>query len=326
MSDVQLAIAEFRGRAPADETPLKVHFNPATLQYAVTNTMGPATTGATSRQHVTQSVAKLTMDLVFDTTLADERVGVQGGEDVRAFTERLARYMLPFGSAEERTPAVVAFSWGAYEFAGTLEQYSETLELFSADGVPLRSAIKLTLSQDAPTFESSRNPSSSADAPAGNAPVEVPGGAGPAAVASQGGDPRAARALASANGSASLRFGGGASLRVDAGVSLGAAASFAAGGGAGISLGIGGGVGAGAGLGIEATAGAAFAGLRATAALKPPSLSAKALLPGPAGAGAGAGASVGASAGFSAGGMAGAGGSGSLSADVGAKARIGFDD
>lgn len=326
MSDVQLAIAEFRGRPPADETPLKVHFNPATLQYTVTNTMGPATTGATSRQHVTQSVAKLTMDLVFDTTLADERVGVQGGEDVRAFTERLARYMKPFGSAEERTPAVVAFSWGAYEFTGTLEQYSETLDLFSADGVPLRSAIKLTLSQDAPSFESNRSPSPRADAPAGNAPVEVPGGAGPAAVASQGGDPRAARALASANGAASLRFGAGASLRVDAGVSLGAAASFSAGAKAGAGVGIGGGagigIGGGAGLGIEATAGAAFAGLRASVDTKPLALSAKALLPGPAG----AGASLGASAGFSAGGMAGAGGGGSLSADVGAKARIGFDD
>jgi len=313
MSDVQLAIAEFRGRPPADTTPLKVHFNPATLQYTVSNTMGPATTGAASRQHVTQSVAKLTMDLVFDTTLADERVGVQGGEDVRSFTERLARYMKPFGSAEERTPAVVAFSWGAYEFTGTLEQYSETLDLFSADGVPLRSAVKLTLSQDAPTFESNRNPSSSADAPPSGAPVEVPGGAGPAAVASQGGDPRAARALASANGSASLRFGGGGSLRVDAGVSLGAAASFAAGGGVGGSFGLGG----GGGLSVEATAGAAFAGLRVAGATKAPALSVRTLLPGPAGAGASSGLSVG---------MTGVGQSGSLSADVGARGRIGFED
>jgi hypothetical protein len=107
------------------------------------------------------------------------------------------------------------------------------------------------------------------------------------------GDPRAARGIASANGSASLRFGGSVSLAVGGGVSLGAAAGFSA----------------------SATTSPAFAGLRAS----PVSVTAHladaraALLPGPVISGATA---------FMPGGRAQVAGGGSLSADVGVNADL----
>jgi Contractile injection system tube protein len=333
MNERPIAVAQFKTLSPAPRQVVQVHFNPASLQYTVSNTLGPAGQGAGSRQFVSATVAKLTMDLMFDTTAKNLNDKVQGGEDVRSFTDKMAQMLKPFGGGNEKTPPRVEFSWGAYRFVGTVEQYKETLDLFSHDGVPLRAGINLTLSSDAPNFESARAPASKADrnpAP----PMEVPGEAGPSGVATAAGDPRAARAVASANASASLRFGGSASLLVDANVSLGAPAAFASaslsvGAGAGVGIGgsigagIGVGVGAGAGMGIAATAGAAFAGLRvgagtgASASLP----QAQSLLPS---AQPGAGA-----AGFAPGGMARGSGAGSLGTDVGAaadlQARIAFD-
>jgi Contractile injection system tube protein len=331
MTDRSIAVAEFRTLSPAPKTVVKVHFNPASLQYTVSNTLGPAGQGAGSRQYVSATVAKLTMDLVFDTTAENLCEGVKGGEDVRSTTDKMAQMLKPFGGENEKTPPRVEFSWGAYRFVGTVEQYKETLDLFSHDGVPLRAGINLTLSSDAPNFESASAPASSADrkpAPA----MEVPGGAGPSGVAAAGGDPRAARAVASANASASLRFGGSASLLVDANVSLGAPAAFASGSmsvGAGAGLGMGGGfsggigvgLGASAGAGIGATAGTAFAGLRVGAGANASLPNAQALLPA-------AQLSAGAT-GFAPGGMARGAGAGSLGTDVGAaadlQARIAFD-
>lgn len=317
MTERTIAVAEFKTLSPAPEQVVKVHFNPASLQYTVSNTLGPAGQGAGSRQYVSATVAKLTMDLVFDTTAGNLDDKVKGGEDVRSFTDKMAQMLKPFGGENEKTPPRVEFSWGAYRFVGTVEQYKETLDLFSHDGVPLRAGINLTLSSDAPNFESASAPASSADRAAASS-MEVPGGAGPSGVAAAGGDPRAARAVASANASASLRFGGSASLLVDAKVSLGAPAAFASGS---LSVGAGAGLGIGVGAGIGATAGAAFAGLRTGAAASASLPNAQALLPT-------AQMSAGAT-GFAPGGMARGSGAGSLGTDVGAaadlQARIAFD-
>ena len=197
MTDRAIAVAQFKTLEPAPLQVVKVHFNPASLQYTVSNTLGPAGQGAGSRQYVSATVAKLTMDLVFDTTAENLSGEVKGGEDVRSTTDKMAQMLKPFGGENEKTPPRVEFSWGAYRFVGTVEQYKETLDLFSHDGVPLRAGINLTLSSDAPNFESASAPQSAADR-AGAAPMEVPGGAGPSGVAAAGGDPRAARAVASA--------------------------------------------------------------------------------------------------------------------------------
>lgn len=329
-----VALAHFKPLAGEDQgQSIPVHFNPASLQYTVANTQDQQNQNGTGVQFVSQTTAKLTMDLVFDTTMT--------GVDVREATDKMAKLMRPYQDGGGKVPPSVEFSWGAYTFTGIVEQYKETLDFFSAGGVPLRSSINLTLSSNAVVFDSSKNPNASVDGQGAPEPVVVPDSAGAASVANALGDPRAARAIASASASASLRFGGGASLAVAGSVSLSPPAAFAASGdigigggigagvgigvGIGVGVGAGIGVGAGAGLSIEATAGSAFTGLRvgtgaaASAGVSNP----RALLPA-------ASVPSGGSAGFDLGGAARAKAGGSMSADVGASAdlsaRIGFQD
>jgi len=296
-----------------------VHFNPSSLQYSISNTPDPQGQNGVGVQYVSQSTATLSMELVFDTTLT--------GEDVRQSTDKMAKLLRPYQEGDHQVPPRVEFSWGAYAFSGIVSQYRETLDFFSAGGVPLRSAITLTLSSTGVEFESAKNPNASVDGQRGSEPVLLSGGIGVSAIASALGDPRAARAIASVNGSASLRFGGSASLAVGGSVNLSPPAAFAAGGGLGLSAGIGasGGIGASASGGISATAGGAFAGLRVGTGTSSGGgvANARALLPA-------ANPSSGSQAGFNLGGAARARAGGSLSADVGASAtlsaRIGFHD
>jgi hypothetical protein len=157
-------------------------------------------------------------------------------------------------------------------------------------------------------------------------------------VASGLGDPRGARAIASASGALSLTAGAGVSLSVGASVEISAAASFSLGAGvgagvgaglsAGLSAGAGLGLGAGASLGaglgaglgvnaaIVATAGPAFGGLGFSPST--PSISVASAQAGLLGAPVSS-----AAAGFQTGGQARAGiGSGSLSADVHGQASL----
>ena len=282
-----------------------VHFNPASLQHTVSNTLKEEGRGAKKKQYVSQTTAKLTMDVVFDST--------DTGEDVRITTNRMAQLLQPVPEGQsKKVPPVVKFSWGAYAFTGMVEQYKETIDFFAAGGLPLRSSINLTLSSQDVTFEGGTSSDhASVDGDLSPEPVVVPDDegplGGPQGAANKAGDPRAARAIASANGSASLRFGAGGGLAVgasasvgfSAGASVGAgfsagigasaggvfsasavasaggsanllpAAAFAAGGGAGLSLGGGAGlgVGGGAGLNVGGSAGPSIGGVSAGAGL-----------------------------------------------------------
>ena len=110
---------------------------------------------------------------------------------------------------------MVEFSWGTYSFTGVIEQYKETLDFFSADGVPLRASVSLTLSSKELTFADPDRAGASVDGDVTPDTVDVaePAGGGPqdspASIANALGAPRAARAIAAANGAASLRFGVG---------------------------------------------------------------------------------------------------------------------
>jgi hypothetical protein len=299
-------IGEKRGQ------PIPVQFNPSSLQFTVANSLDPKKKNKAGVQFVSQSTAKLTMDLIFDTT--------DTGLDVRISTDQISNLYFPYKKKNKDKdngsgyPPLVEFGWGSYTFQGIVEQYKETLDFFSANGVPLRSSINLTLSKSAPVFESTTNRQATVDSDLTPEPVEVPGSSAAAGGASSFslaitlGDPRAARSIASLSGSESLRFGGGqAALVVTGSASLSPPVAFSA----------------GAGLGMTATAGEAFAGLRvgASATDSRGVTDSQALLPSPGGASGG---------GFALGGAAQAGAGGSLSADVGASAdlsaRIGFPD
>ena len=239
---------------------LAVHFNPATLQYTVANTLENKGNGNSKKQYVTQSTGKLTFDLVFDTT--------HNGEDVRIHTEKVAKLMEP----EKKVPAVVAFEWGVYKFQGIVESFKETIDFFAPNGVPLRAAVNLTLAKQDKLFEPTDH-SRSAKTAGTLTPdaVEVPSSGGASGVGSRGGDPRAARDIAAANGQESLRHPSGDSFVVGDSAPFSPPSAFSSGGGGfefgggvsgGISGGIGGTFGGRASAGVSASAGA-FAGLRA---------------------------------------------------------------
>jgi contractile injection system tube protein len=346
--------ATFTPQGKAKSDPIEVHFNPVSLQYSITNTMKEGK-GKKTKQFVSQSTGKLTMDLVFDTT--------HSGEDVRAHTDKIAKFMEP---GDDKVPPVVEFQWGTYKFSGMVEAYKETIDFFAASGVPLRAAVNLTMARQDQVFTSdtAKDPPEKVDVP-------LAPGDDATSTASRGGNPGAGRSLAAQNGQDNMRFPSGGSLTVGASVKLsppvafatggagigiggGAKAGFGVGGGAGI--GVGGGAGlslsAGAGIGVKGGAGfgakagagislsvgakasagvtasaGAFAGLRAGAPVSGgASLNLKALMPTPTSKALAT--SVGAT--FSATGQATLSGSASLKADVGAnatlRARIQFEE
>lgn len=291
-----------------------VHFNPASLQHTVSNTLKEEGKGAKKKQYVSQTTAKLTMDLTFDTT--------DSGEDVRITTNKMAQLLQPVPEGQsKKVPPVVKFSWGAYSFTGMVEQYKETIDFFAAGGLPLRSSINLTLSSQDVSFEGGTSSErASVDADLAPEPVvladdEGPAG-GPQGAASRAGDPRAARAIAAANGSASLRFGAGAGLAVGASASVGFSAGASV--GAGFSVGIG----ASAGGGFSASAAASASG--GSNLLPAAAFAAGGGAGVGVGAGIGGGAGIGASAGAAAGIGISAGGSAALGGGAGLSASAGF--
>ncbi len=261
------------GGAPSVE--FDVHFNPTSLQHTISNTLKDEGSGGRTKQFVDKTTAKLSMQLVFDTT--------DTGEDVRVHTDKVAKLLQPVAEDQKQVPPNVEFSWGLYSFLGMVEQYKETIDFFAASGVPLRSTVDISLASQDVQFDSAKNPPASVDGDLGPEPSVLAGGGGPSGLASALGDPRAARAIASANGSVSLRFGAEAGLAVGASVELKAEAAFSAGASAGIGIGASAGIGIGAGAGIGIGAGAGI-GIGASAGIS-----------GGASAGIGGGASAGAS-------------------------------
>ena len=233
--------ASFRIRGGDDS--FDVHFNPQTLQYTITNNLKNTGSGNSAKQYVDESTGKLTMDLVFDTT--------DTGEDVRLHTVKVAQLMEPDES--DKTPPIVEFEWGLYSFAGMMQSYKETIDYFSADGVPLRASVNLTLASQDEVFEGGSD-ERSADtggslAAGGSDAVQAPppprsDGRGVTQTATQAGNPDAARRIAAQNGLENMRFPGSAVLQINGAAAVAAASPMA---------------------GVSVSGGGAFAGLRTQA-------------------------------------------------------------
>lgn len=240
-------ILKARIRNTVSDESFDVHFNPQSLQYTITNMLSNTGSGNSTKQYTGESTGKLTLDLIFDTT--------DTGEDVRLHTIRVAQLMEP-GDNENKTPPVVEFDWGLYTFAGMVESYKESIDFFSADGVPLRASTNLTLSSQDEVFEggSSERRADTGGSMAGrdspNAVQTTPPGAGDGRgvtqTATQGGNPGAARDIAARNGIENMRFPGTAPLQLNASFTTAGASSMA---------------GMSASANVRASAGGAFAGL-----------------------------------------------------------------
>ena len=234
-----------------DGDPIEVHFNPASLVYSLENSTRQQGNDPKRRQFAGQFTGKLTMDLQFDTT--------NSGDDVRTITNQVALFMQSSAQASKagsgnstgaNAPAqpVLAFQWGTYVFKGIMESFKETIDFFSADGVPLRALVSIGLARQDNVFDEDQALLGT-DTGAGSV-VQTSSGDSATSAATKGGDPTASRALASANGLENPRFTAGASLQVNAGIQFNAAAGFAA------SASVGGGISASGGIGFGASASA----------------------------------------------------------------------
>lgn len=316
---------------PEANQPFAVHFNPTSLQISISNTLEDKGQGKEKKQYVTKSSAKLSMDLIYDST--------HDGTDVRLQTGKIAKLMEPAKREGDNAapPSVVLFEWGSFKFQGLVESYKETIDFFAPTGVPLRASINLTLANQDKVFESLSQGSDKKFEPL----VQNLAASSESLtdLATQAGNPNAARAIATNNGLESIRFPAGA-IALSAEIQLSPAAAFAS-GQAGLSAGFGAGISAGIGvdfgasfgvsgggnlaIGGQASAGiaaseGAFAGLRIAArASGPPVRLDPTLLRA---ANASLNRSTGNNASFQVGGQAELESSGGLRADVGATASL----
>lgn len=254
-------LAEFRIIGPGDAgDPVPVHFNPESLEYTVTNNIKEQGNSTENKQQVSKSSGKLSLELVFDTTL--------DGSDVRAETERFQAMMKPREDGGKKIAPVVEFAWGTYRFKGIFTSYKETLDFFSSSGVPLRASISLTMTQQDGLFDpSARGDAADVDDSPGFSP---PGdeSSGPDQRGPATGDPATDRGLAEDNGEENPRFFSGNELSLPSGPDLQPPAAFATGGlsigaslggslelGIGVDVGFSLGVSAGVGIGLGIEAG-----------------------------------------------------------------------
>lgn len=211
---------------------ITVHFNPETLKLSYSVTVKADTASKNSSDQASQqnssSSAKLAVDLVFDTTdlFEDQQ---DDADVVKQITSKIVAAFVapPAPDATTQGKPIPAnpclFLWGTFQFIGLVDSYNETLEFFSASGVPLRAAVSISLTESRYKVT--------------NIPQRVPGQAQPLppgspigpALSSVGMDPTDWRGTALANGLETPRFSASGSLNVGLGASFGAAASAAAG-------------------------------------------------------------------------------------------------
>lgn len=188
-----------------------VQFNPDSLDLTYNNSVQKGNRRQPP-QIISETTAKLSMELVFDTTL--------NGIDVRLSTFSIAALMDPRDPRQPTrrnnsrgVPAKVLFEWGTFSFEGYIESIKEKLDYFSSTGVPLRSTLTVAMT------DAQRNliPSSQDE----NDPVDTSGDLNTAAntqqkplggdqslndLTQQLGDVNAARMLGEINGLESIRL------------------------------------------------------------------------------------------------------------------------
>lgn len=210
---------------PTGGDPIVVQFNPASVQLELSNNLESQSRDPTRRQLVTATTGRLALELQFDTSAT--------GESVRDLTLPVKRLLRPDAADTATTLAVVPpltqFEWGSFMFSGIVESYRETLDFWSAEGVPLRALVSLSLTQHTepparPRVPHTRRPPPRPTCTCVCTPTGVGGAAG-AAISSGAGDSSLmssySRSVAGANGEESLRSSSRSSLAVPAGAGAG---------------------------------------------------------------------------------------------------------
>lgn len=166
LSKAVLIPLDAQNQDAAEETWIKVQFNPASLKVTLSNTLKDSNSGSgqsKAAQFVDKSESTLAIELLFDTSVLDaenltEADGTQTllHQDVRQQTQKIAtEFMKPQDaeSSQPKAPKRCRFQWGSFSFIGMLSSYNETLDFFSPEGVPLRATLALTFKQDNYQFD-----------------------------------------------------------------------------------------------------------------------------------------------------------------------------
>lgn len=168
------------GKAPAQKGKIviEVDFNPQTLKLAFqSQTKGEKQVKSKGVQYVASSSSTLNVELIFDSTQTHNKEYL-AGTDVRKKTKAIADAVMPFDN-DAKTNVVqplVRFEWGSFLFEGIVTGMSETLEYFSAQGVPLRATVALTLTRPsaAVLLGEAAAPNKTTTAPPGSAASGTP--------------------------------------------------------------------------------------------------------------------------------------------------------
>jgi hypothetical protein len=207
---------------------LVVDFNPQSLRLTHETTgprgaqqpdTGNGRAKQTSPPQLTGFGSDLSLDLLFDTSRA--------GTDVRDRTVKLVELARP---AKDGSARSVRFTWGSFFFNGIIRTLGETIDLFGADGMPLRATVSVTV-----TGVAERD--------------SRPGSAGALGLGAGAG----LSAGIGASAGIGVSAGAGAGVAVGAGASAGLGASFGTSLGAGVGASAGAGVGGSAGAGVGAS-------------------------------------------------------------------------
>ncbi len=131
---------------------VEVQFNPETLSVNFSNQKaGGDQRGGSAIQFVGQGTTKLSMELWFDATVSDTET------DVRKLTEKVNYFIKPRKTGTGRDAKWIApgvrVVWGSFLFDGIMDSFSEKLEFFSEDGIPLRARGAVAISSQFIQFE-----------------------------------------------------------------------------------------------------------------------------------------------------------------------------
>jgi hypothetical protein len=203
-----VAKAQFQIQGPGgpEGDPITVLFNPASLDYTVSNQMKDQPGGG-KKQFVEKTSASLKMQLTFDTT--------DSGDDVRGHTGPVLRLLQPREEGGSPVPPTVKFEWGAFAFTGLVSEYKEVMDFFAPSGVPLRSTVDLSLTDQDFQFQQSDLGTRDTSGGQGVEPTLLPDAEGGASeLANRLGTPNAARAIAAVSGASSLRAGVGGAMAI----------------------------------------------------------------------------------------------------------------
>ena len=191
---VTKAVLEALDKAGKVTETVPVQFNPTSLKLSMSNsTDGGKSRGRQVQQYNGSSSTSLSVELDFDT--ADEGT-TEEPVDVRTRIEGVTKFVLPGGEGSKQAPPRVQFHWGTLIVAGVMTSLSETLDLFSPQGVPLRAKVGVEIKEQDAKFEALER-GAGANQDRGAQPAGQPGGgSGPGTAGSGGGpDARTAEAL-----------------------------------------------------------------------------------------------------------------------------------